>query len=163
MKLTEAERVILHRLHEVLAALHPDERKEHEAKMTVLRDGYHEEHYRFDLGKPVSKADQAFVKDVLDLYRGLNASYAALPSKDKASVDKKKLVFPGFDGNNETDLMAFAMLLVRDLGLWAELKSRDLNSHMPMRETYARMLAAAKKPQNATRGAAELKAILDAK
>jgi uncharacterized protein len=54
----------------------------------------------------------------------------------------KTLKSYGFDGNNESDLLGIARLLVDHMGRWSRFKDRDLNSHMPRRGTYERMLQA---------------------
>ena len=49
--------------------------------------------------------------------------------------------FIGFDGNNETEAMHIARLLVNDLDRWPAFKGRDMNSHGPSIPAYKRMLS----------------------
>ena len=120
MKLTDAERVILYRLHEVLALMQPEQAEHHQNKMEILDSGFHEQLYNFHLSKPFSKVDSEFAMDVLDMYRALHDSYRALPEKDNKLVDQSKVLYSGFDGNNESELKAFVRFLILKEGKWQE-------------------------------------------
>lgn len=86
----------------------------------------------------VSKVDGRFVMDVLDMFLMFENSPAhGLPAVKAASPNR----FMGFDGNHETSLVAQADFFF-GRGQWSMLKRfAGLNSHMPMRETYAKMIA----------------------
>jgi uncharacterized protein len=145
MKLTDSERLMLLRMHEILAHLVPTDAKRHELNMRILSDGYHEREYDPHLSAPISAADGELVYDVLDLYRSLNTSYKALPPKDRKGVDKSDLAFKGFDLNHEIDLYGYTQFLIQEAGKWAELKqAASFNSHTGMREYYNRMLEKAR-------------------
>ena len=47
--------------------------------------------------------------------------------------------FIGYDGNNETELMATASFIVNDMGRFSEFAGRDMNSHMPTFGRYMSM------------------------
>jgi uncharacterized protein YfbU (UPF0304 family) len=49
--------------------------------------------------------------------------------------------FIGFDGNNESELMGIARFLIDDMERFTSFKGRELNSHMPTRSMYRRMLS----------------------
>jgi tryptophanyl-tRNA synthetase len=55
-----------------------------------------------------------------------------------AGIDPAKATL--FDGNNETEYMGAAYVLINDLDRFSMFKGRHLNSHMPSLETYKRML-----------------------
>jgi uncharacterized protein YfbU (UPF0304 family) len=149
MKMTEPERVQLYWLHSILAELKPNEADDHRKAMSILRDGYHELLYDHEvlvaMDEPMTQSDAHFVYSVLDLFTYLQHSYQGLPLDQRAATDEADLRFDGFDGNNESRLMAFARFNIEQLGKWSSLKIRDFNSHMPMREIYERMLQAAPK------------------
>lgn len=86
------------------------------------------------------------VLDILEMWELLEYSYNQLQPADKAKVkaDTKPsgydVRFRGFDGNNETEYMSVAGVLINDLDRFSIFKGRDLNSHMPSLDTYMRML-----------------------
>lgn len=89
------------------------------------------------------------VKDVveyLDMWSFLEEAYATFDEEGRSLIAKtaeplgKHVRFPGFDGNNEGELLSIARILVEDMGRFSRFAGRDLNSHVPLRESYARML-----------------------
>lgn len=88
-----------------------------------------------------------FVVDVLNMWMSLEEAFEALDNPDKEQLAKetdplgKHVHFPGFDGNNETEYLGIARFLIEELKRFSRFKDnrRDLNSHHPTRETYARM------------------------
>jgi uncharacterized protein YfbU (UPF0304 family) len=84
-----------------------------------------------------------YVMDVLDLWQILEFGYKNLTDVERAQLDfsADAVIFPGFDGNNESELLSIAHVLTEDLGKWEHFKGRIKNSHMPTTETYKRMLA----------------------
>ena len=88
------------------------------------------------------------VVQTLNVWRFLERSYANLSEKDKERVKKEakpfgeNVVFPGFDGNDETEHFSIAQFLINELGRFVEFKGRDLNSHMPSIDEYRRMIRA---------------------
>lgn len=150
MKMTDVERTILIRLHEVLMALKPKEAKEHEVAIQILREGYHEDLYEqcgaCYLSEPFPEKDQKFVYDVLDLYTSMNRSFRALPKGERRKVDKERLRFPGFDATDEAASMAFANFVIKKQGRWSDLDHKgEYKSEAPMLPRYERMLAVARK------------------
>jgi uncharacterized protein len=99
-----------------------------------------------------------FALDVLDLWDYLERANEGLSSDDKAWVAKEaepfgeRVKFPGFDGNNEAELMSISRFLVEDLGRFARFKGRPFNSHAPMSAAYQRMLAVFKPLQRTLTG-----------
>jgi uncharacterized protein YfbU (UPF0304 family) len=91
--------------------------------------------------------DVQMVCDVLTMWEHIEESFAKLLPADKARVELESYSggaprFLGFDGNNETELMHIARLLVDDLERWSVFKGRGLNSHSRTIETNERLLNA---------------------
>lgn len=86
------------------------------------------------------------VVDILDMWSFLEESYTRLSKKDKGRVEKeagpfgKHVVFPGFDGNNETEHLLIAKFLINKLDRFSEFKGRQLNSHAPCLNEYRHMV-----------------------
>lgn len=99
--------------------------------------------------------DTTFVLDALDVYGSMQRSYAELDDRD--GIDRRKLAFPGFDGNNEGKYMAYARFLrgKQDRFDYVELGFDGLNSHAPLAGRYQRMIDEWKKVPS-DRRAAEL-------
>lgn len=138
MKLSPAERAILANQYEILKRLGSDD-ADYDRMIEALRWGYESE-YEGALGlyrdSEVTEADSKYVMDVLDMYRVLQAA------AERHGVDTSRVVFPGFDGNNEGNLWGYANFL-RKQGRWTDLDVRfqDLDSHTGTRAKYERMLS----------------------
>ncbi|MEW6019074.1 MAG: YfbU family protein [Pseudomonadota bacterium] len=111
------------------------------------------------------------VIDILDMYAFIEETVERLTAAEKASLPAGRDRFRGFDGNNETEHMGAAQLIVEDMGRFPRFKGRGFNAHMPTLAGYRRMLDVFK-PIRASLGAragtpgltvAELNEILDAK
>jgi uncharacterized protein len=99
-------------------------------------------------GHETSKAIVEETVNFLQMWERLEQSYNNLPQADKDSLlSQIKLlssgvVFPGFDGNNESVYLTTANFLVKDMDRFTHFEGRkDMNSHMPMVEAYRRMYA----------------------
>ena len=79
-----------------------------------------------------------FVLDILSLYSDMKYSFEHM--EDKEGIEECEIEFPGFDGNNETDLLNFSEDLLRYHRYESVLKDRDLDSHSQTTEIYQRML-----------------------
>lgn len=78
-----------------------------------------------------------FVYDVFQCYEEIQRS--AVELKDKELT--KKVIFPGYDGNNETDYMAFAQFLVkREQYAHLDGAGENMNSHFMTIHYYGQML-----------------------
>lgn len=140
IQLTDAERVILATQHDILARLDIDQQKYHEAMAEALRDGHSGVYNKlFEWMSPVLSEDkQTLVFAILNLYAALkNSSRNFGPDAGIAAED---LAWPGFDGNNESDLYSFSCALAR-AGRYKELLGEDgVNSHGSTVDIYDRML-----------------------
>nr|WP_255697710.1 MULTISPECIES: YfbU family protein [unclassified Pantoea] len=87
-----------------------------------------------------------FVGDVADMYSILQYTYNNFDESEKAEIassvpnfkGESSLVFPGFDGNNETEYLSAADMFKR----MERFEDIDItkNSHAPYVATYKRML-----------------------
>lgn len=99
-------------------------------------------------GHEDSKATVHEVANILEAWWFLEQSYANLSKKDKDRVKKeaepfgKRVVFPGFDGNKETEHLHIAKFLINKLDRFVEFKGRDLNSHVPLIDKHRLMVRA---------------------
>lgn len=86
------------------------------------------------------------VGDILEMWTRLEHSYAALDEPEKARVSAEigpgGIQFGGFDGNNETEAMHIARLLVNKLERWENFEGRNFNSHYPSMDMHERLLGA---------------------
>ncbi|MDE9565458.1 YfbU family protein [Xenorhabdus bovienii] len=97
--------------------------------------------------KEKSPNDVNFVCKVLDMYIVLESTYNQLDSEKQSLLTteaspfggRSSVIFPGFDGNNEADLMSIGEMLHR-LGRYKNIDTSK-NTHIPTRETYSRMLS----------------------
>jgi len=88
-----------------------------------------------------------FVVDVLDMWSFIEEAYEHLSAEDKDQLAREAdplgahVQFRGFDGNNEAEHLSIARFLVEDLDRFSRFRSRGLNSHSPIVESYRGMLA----------------------
>jgi uncharacterized protein len=152
MKLTRTERWILANQYSILEKLYPDEAEYYAKCRRVLENGY-EFHYD-EISQNIYKDSDTMsieasreVLDILHMFSDLKRSYEAL--KDKSGIEKHRLNFHGFDGNDplEVKYLAYARFFCNsDGGRYKELnKGDDFNSHMLTLDQYRRMLAEWKK------------------
>jgi len=99
-------------------------------------------------GPETSKAIVEETVNFLSMWEKLEQSYKSLSQADKdwlstqAILSSAGVVFPGFDGNNESVYLNTANFLINDLDRFTHFKGRkDMNSHMPTLEAYRRMYA----------------------
>lgn len=139
LQLSDLERLILANQYEILAHLKPDQGYEDVAR--ELRDG-HKWLYRQYLDNLISPElpDESaeFVATILGIYRDLASSYRGLG--DKSGIEERLVQFPGFDGNNESDLLHFTSALRKADRFTETIGDSARNSHMPMKDVYRRMI-----------------------
>lgn len=86
------------------------------------------------------------VIDILDMWSSIEHSVAKLDESQRARLEREAAPFGqspkfmGFDGNSETQHMSTAAFFVNQLDRFTEFKGRDFNSHMPVVDSYKRML-----------------------
>ncbi len=138
--LTDAERLLLANQYEILALLKEDDSY---AKMAQnLRDGHkwlYEQHAT-TISENLPDTQVEHVLSILGIYSDLKDSYQKLA--DKSNIESHLVTFPGFDGNNEAELLHFAQALAAN-GNYSETIGKDAkNSHMPTTDMYERMIEA---------------------
>ena len=142
MKLTRVERLILCNQFRILAKLVPDEADTYDGWYEALADGY-EMHYedccQNIYEETMSVEDSREVIDTLTMFRVLK--YAVRDMKVKPEVDDWRLKFAGYDGNYETQHMAYAEYFCKhDGGRFEDLEITDFNSHSACVDGYGRMV-----------------------
>ncbi len=145
IKLTDAERLILSNQHQILSYLDKENNAWHLRVADNLRHG-HAPLYRNMLDTLQPELDQEtthFVFEILGLYQTLRDSYNRL--ENDGTIDDKQLVWPGFDGNHEPELLTFTRALVEDERYVELLGESPANSHSPSKAMYGRMLMAWRK------------------
>lgn len=145
MELTKKDRLLLFNQLEILKHLNPDEADRYEIEQKIIVNGY-KYHYDelvegFDEDLDISVSEYVF--DVLQMYRSLNNSYAALSSEEKSQIDIDDIKYQGFDGNEEGSYYSYANFLLEDYDRYGEIYDDgkvELNSHRNMIRRYDRML-----------------------
>lgn len=139
VKLSDLDRLMLANQYEILAHLKPDQGYGDVAR--ELRDG-HEWLYRQwldNLISPVLPDENAeFVLKILGIYHDIASSYRELT--DKSGIEERNIQFPGFDGNNESDLLHFVAALRKNGRFIETIGESAKNSHMPVVDIYQRMI-----------------------
>lgn len=139
VKLTDIERLLLANQYEILAEL-----KENESYARLseqLRDG-HEWLYSqaFEWLSPNMPSDQAeYVLTILGIFSDLKDSFQQLV--DKSGIEPRSVEFPGFDGNNEAELLTFTRALRADGRFTHTIPEHGKNSHFPTTDLYLRIIA----------------------
>jgi uncharacterized protein YfbU (UPF0304 family) len=135
-KLTPAERAILIGQYRILAALEKNP-KGYEEIITILDRGYEAEYDEYlGLSEPIPEERTNFVHRIMWLYYLLkltkNKEAVDNPGGDRDPSGRLRLEnfepkFPGFDGNKDPELLAYANFLIKN-GKYVE-HNHYLNSH----------------------------------
>lgn len=140
IQLTDAERVILANQYDILGHLDKSNQSDYALTAAALRDGHaYIYNQRFDWVSPVMDQEkEEFVLAILGLYSDLNNSLRHFGAG--AGITAEDVAFPGFDGNNESDLYAFSCALAKSRRYNDLLGEDGKNSHSPTVDIYQRML-----------------------
>lgn len=145
MKLHKKDRLLLINQYKILAALDKSEESRYLELIEILERGYSIFYSMIDewVSEDMPEEEGRFVLEVLDLYRAIDDVRRS--SKDSRLIDHMYSVFPGFDGNNESEYLGFCRFLIEKQGKFQEQKqylqkNDGMNSHTPMVEKYRRML-----------------------
>jgi uncharacterized protein YfbU (UPF0304 family) len=170
-KLSRLDRLFLSNQMRILEALYPDEAEGIATQREAIERGY-EMLYQWDMdyiydGDDIMTAEESSeVWDTLDMFDAINRFVEK--TNDEAIKASPFTKFMGYDGNNETKFMAFTAYTIERLKRFEYVptpKKGYWNSHMPVRDTYRRMMEEWKKvPRNRRLEltADEVKAILAA-
>lgn len=152
------DRQVLSMLHRILGRVLPDEGADGDGDLDyqlmraeILESGYSGEYWLEVAGfrTELSKRDSRRVLDILQMFRIITYSTSRLAeSGEPLSEDTaRRLEFRGFDHNDplESHMASYVEFLMRDGRRWTELRPQledhdDGNSHMPVLDTYLRML-----------------------
>lgn len=139
--ITDKERLILANQYEILSKLDKNEGDYYARLAGNLRQGHAWLYNQaFDHLAPVLADEQAsLVTTILGIYADMKNSYRDI-KEETEGIDESRLEFPGFDGNNESELLGFTGALLED-GRYVHLLGKTaLNSHCAMEDTYSRMI-----------------------
>lgn len=139
LNLTDAERLILANQYQILARLENDD--SYEELSEQLRDGHswlYRQTLKMSLSENLPEEDANYVVTVLSIYDTIKYSYEQLT--DKTGIDEYLVNFPGFDGNNEGDLLSFSIALRKNRRFEDLLPERGKNSHMTTSHRYTRLI-----------------------
>jgi uncharacterized protein YfbU (UPF0304 family) len=146
--LTKKDRLILINQYRILAELNKAEESRYLELIDILECGYEVFYSMVDewISEDMPESEGRFVLDVLNLYRAIEDVKRS--SRDPLLINHHMSIFPGFDGNNESEYLGFCRFLLEKQGKFQEqqqylAKNDGMNSHMPMIDKYRRMLKAA--------------------
>ncbi|MCS3662328.1 YfbU family protein [Salinibacter ruber] len=144
MDLTKYQRLVLVNQYRILEKVDPERADQHEKTRKVFERGYEMAYdWRTDsIDEPVSQGECEFVFDVLDMFNELQRGY---DQHNPEGIERREVEFPGFDTSvDEIGMLSWAEFAINELGRWGrvDIKGNDLDSHMPLREAYGRMLDA---------------------
>lgn len=153
------DRQVLSLLHRILGRVLPEDANDVDGDLEyqlmrakILEEGYAGEYWYETAGfrTELSKRDCSRVSDILQMFRITTYSISHLESEGTPVAEKlaHQLEFRGFDHNDalEGHMASYVEFLMRDGERWTELqphleRNDRGNSHMPMLDTYLRMLS----------------------
>ena len=144
MKLDKKERLNLIHQFLILEKLYPEEADYYASNRKALEEGY-ELHYDWifqNLWDDLSAEECKKVLNILDMYRAINFSSTKI--NNERLNGHYWLKFKGFDGNEETEYMAYCRYFIVDLDRFEELRYNqeipDFNTHFNAMPKYTAML-----------------------
>jgi len=144
VKLSKTERLILSNQYKLLKVM--EDTDEYDEFIEILENGYeifYDEIFMNIFDELPASCGQ-FVLDILCFYEAVEFYKRDNPHDDEI-INHPYSCFKGFDGNNETKYMTFAGFLVFSQHRFEILKkyantTNQFNSHMPMLDTYQKMV-----------------------
>ncbi|WP_238902660.1 YfbU family protein [Clostridium sp. YIM B02506] len=145
MDLSKKERLILWNQYEILKALYPENKDVYDVEQKIVLSGYKHNYDELISGmfdetpEDVSK----FVIDVFSMFRSLIGSYKNLKREEKEEIKNEKILFKGYDGNDELDYYDYSKFFLDDFDKFGEIKAMkdfEYNSHCAMVGRYSEML-----------------------
>ncbi len=152
MELSKMERLNLSFQLKILEKLYPEEASYYAEHRKAIEEGYslHYDWLLETIHDEMSIEECKEVLDILDMYRAI--TYSLEKIEDKSNLNETYLKFSGFDGNHESEQLAYTRYFIYDLDRYKELTYGndlpDLNSHCPMLGKYRKMLVEWKKCEN---------------
>jgi len=152
VNLSRTERLLLANQYKILEAVSEDDydEKYYARCREIVERGYEGEyeHIADNVWPDTMTAEECReVVDTLAMYDMLQVSYGNLSADEQGTIDKYKVQFHGYDGNNEPEFMMYTEFFCKDDPPRFEevVASGQFNSHAPMRGRYEAMLAAFEK------------------
>lgn len=138
MTFSTYERLLLSSQYRILNKIDPGQSWDTFAE--ILENGFEGEYWQIEnnIYPPLTSDGCHFVLTILSVYDALQRPY--LTTSEKLPGD---IVFPGFDGNNETEYLGYFQFLLNQ-GRFTSLKrmAPDGNSHAPFASLYRQMIVA---------------------
>lgn len=145
--LSKRDRIMFLLLLKVLEKIDDENSLDYQLLMSVIKNGYS---YNYDelfvlLYEEIPTEVCKKVLDILEMYRGIIYSYDAIKRDGKkTNLTDKDVMFPGFDGNRETEYLSYARFFIYDMDRYSEIQNIDmtdnLNSHWQTLDYYNKML-----------------------
>lgn len=143
MKLTKEARLSLLNQYRILERLDSESADHYRKLIAILENGYELHYGELDqaIVEPMDEEQCREVLDVLSMFEALGSSYKKLKGEEKNGIDKHRVEFAGYDGNNETELMGYVAFTVEQLKTFTHVVKRGkYNSHFPAADRYREML-----------------------
>lgn len=138
LDLTDKERLFLSNQYEILGIL---KNEDHYLLLAEqLREGHkflYQQSFN-SLYENLPDENAELVLNILQVYEALKDSYNTL--SDKSGITIQDVSFPGFDGNNEPELIGFVDALRKMNRFVSTIEAGVLDSHMPKVQTYRNMI-----------------------
>ena len=145
MELTKMDRIILINQYEILKRIDSENLSYYDELIEILQNGYLIFYSDVDLSLSEEMPDEEskFVLDILDIYRIIE-DYKRDNPGDKVIEQHLFSHFKGFDGNYESEYMAFTKFLFKQGKFTEQLvykeKTDNFNSHLPLVPLYKKMV-----------------------
>lgn len=137
------DRLMLANQMRIMEALYPDDARHYATHRKALESGFslNYEWLLRDFSDEMSVGECKEVWDILEMYRAITFSIERHGADPYAIPGSK---FPGFDGNLESQLLAYVTYILVDLERYEELRGNSIlpryDSHSPMILKYRAML-----------------------
>ena len=143
MELSQVERWVLWNQLRILEKLYPDEADSFAVQKKAVECGYVLDYNSPIKVAPMTKGQCEEVQDTLNMFQAIDDSIRELGTNEFEEHSLRK--FCGYDGNDKTEIrfMAYTHYLVGCMNRWRGLALENhgnINSHLPMGDTYRRML-----------------------
>ncbi|NLW02296.1 MAG: YfbU family protein [Clostridiaceae bacterium] len=145
MELSKKDRLMLINQYRILSILNPDGASSYNIRIKMLEEGYslHYDEMVNWINDGMSREECQEIIDILEMYRCLWHSFKKL--RDKGSIKKKHVRFPGFDAKDEEKQLNYAEYVMYSLNRYKEFHQRrrlpNHDSYKPMLRHYRAMLS----------------------
>jgi uncharacterized protein len=147
MRLSRTGRWMLSNQYRILELLDEENADQHRHAREALERGY-ELFYSWicehvcDDRHVLPEVECTYVLDVMTMFDALQLAYDSLD--DRSGIDGNRVLFYGFDGNNEASYMSFARFYCEQQEAFQHLRKGGdgFNSHWPTKQLYRPMVAA---------------------